>query len=104
MCSRVADLTLRDCLPAFLLAPPARLTACLPACSPHTHTHTQTHTHTHTHTQTHTHTHTQHDPLRYVSDMLAWVHQALASERELLASLFLAAALEARILCEKSVL
>jgi hypothetical protein len=36
--------------------------------------------------------------------MLAWVHQALASERELLASLFLAAALEARILCEKSVL
>ena len=29
-----------------------------------------------------------HDPLRYVGDMLAWVHQALASEREFLASLF----------------
>jgi conserved oligomeric Golgi complex subunit 6 len=24
-----------------------------------------------------------HDPLRYVGDMLAWVHQALAGEREL---------------------
>ena len=31
-----------------------------------------------------------HDPLRYIGDMLAWVHQALASERELLASLFIA--------------
>ncbi|CAL8463754.1 g3288 [Coccomyxa elongata] len=29
-----------------------------------------------------------HDPRRFVSDMLAWVHQALASERELLVSLF----------------
>jgi hypothetical protein len=28
-----------------------------------------------------------HDPHRYVTDMLAWVHQALASERELLAAL-----------------
>ncbi|KAK0556545.1 Golgi transport complex subunit 6 [Tilletia horrida] len=28
-----------------------------------------------------------HDPTRYVGDMLAWVHQALASERELLGSL-----------------
>jgi len=23
-----------------------------------------------------------HDPLRYVGDMLAWLHQAIASERE----------------------
>ena len=29
-----------------------------------------------------------HDPRRYVADMLAWVHQALASERELITSLF----------------
>lgn len=29
-----------------------------------------------------------HDPRRYLGDMLAWVHQALASERELLISLF----------------
>eukprot|EP00252_Welwitschia_mirabilis_P018487 TRINITY_DN4109_c0_g1_i1.p1 TRINITY_DN4109_c0_g1~~TRINITY_DN4109_c0_g1_i1.p1 ORF type:complete len:715 (-),score=139.77 TRINITY_DN4109_c0_g1_i1:315-2459(-) len=29
-----------------------------------------------------------HDPLRYVGDMLAWLHQALASERELIAALF----------------
>ncbi|KAL4421302.1 hypothetical protein ABPG75_010593 [Micractinium tetrahymenae] len=29
-----------------------------------------------------------HDPRRYVSDMLAWVHAALASEQELLVSLF----------------
>ncbi|TBU50315.1 oligomeric complex COG6 [Dichomitus squalens] len=29
-----------------------------------------------------------HDPLRYVGDMLAWVHQAIAAERELLESLF----------------
>ncbi|KDN53061.1 oligomeric complex COG6 [Tilletiaria anomala UBC 951] len=29
-----------------------------------------------------------HDPLRYVGDMLAWVHQALASEREFLSALF----------------
>jgi conserved oligomeric Golgi complex subunit 6 len=29
-----------------------------------------------------------HDPLRYVGDMLAWVHQAMAAERELLESLF----------------
>lgn len=29
-----------------------------------------------------------HDPLRYVGDMLAWVHQALASEREFLTALF----------------
>ena len=29
-----------------------------------------------------------HDPQRYVADMLAWVHQALASERELLVALF----------------
>ncbi|CAD6930556.1 unnamed protein product [Tilletia controversa] len=28
-----------------------------------------------------------HDPTRYIGDMLAWVHQALASERELLGSL-----------------
>ena len=32
-----------------------------------------------------------HDPQRYIADMLAWVHQALASERELLAALFSAA-------------
>ncbi|GBG66460.1 hypothetical protein CBR_g61503 [Chara braunii] len=29
-----------------------------------------------------------HDPLRYVGDMLGWLHQALASERELAAALF----------------
>lgn len=29
-----------------------------------------------------------HDPLRYIGDMLAWVHQAIAAERELLESLF----------------
>ncbi|CAI7820144.1 unnamed protein product, partial [Closterium sp. NIES-54] len=29
-----------------------------------------------------------HDPLRYVGDMLAWLHQALASEKELAAALF----------------
>ncbi|PWN52466.1 oligomeric complex COG6 [Violaceomyces palustris] len=29
-----------------------------------------------------------HDPIRYVGDMLAWVHQSLASEREFLTSLF----------------
>jgi len=29
-----------------------------------------------------------HDPLRYVGDMLAWIHQTLASEREMLQSLF----------------
>jgi conserved oligomeric Golgi complex subunit 6 len=29
-----------------------------------------------------------HDPVRYVSDMLAWLHQAVAGERELLGTLF----------------
>eukprot|EP00850_Spirogloea_muscicola_P013636 SM000093S24447 [mRNA] locus=s93:387657:397202:+ [translate_table: standard] len=29
-----------------------------------------------------------HDPLRYIGDMLAWLHQALASEKELAAALF----------------
>ena len=29
-----------------------------------------------------------HDPLRYVGDMLAWVHQALPSEREWCQTLF----------------
>lgn len=29
-----------------------------------------------------------HDPLRYVGDMLAWVHQALPSEREAAQTLF----------------
>ena len=29
-----------------------------------------------------------HDPIRYVGDMLAWVHQAMAGEREFLESLF----------------
>ena len=29
-----------------------------------------------------------HDPLRYVGDMLAWVHQAIAAEREFLEMLF----------------
>lgn len=29
-----------------------------------------------------------HDPRRYVGDMLAWLHQALASEHELMHSLF----------------
>lgn len=28
------------------------------------------------------------DPLRYIGDMLAWVHQACASEKEMLESLF----------------
>lgn len=29
-----------------------------------------------------------HDPLRYIGDMLAWIHQTLASEREFLTPLF----------------
>lgn len=29
-----------------------------------------------------------HDPLRYVGDMLAWVHQTIAGEREFLEGLF----------------
>ena len=29
-----------------------------------------------------------HDPLRYAGDMLAWVHQAIAAEREFLEGLF----------------
>jgi Conserved oligomeric complex COG6 len=29
-----------------------------------------------------------HDPIRYIGDMLAWVHQAAASEREILEGLF----------------
>ena len=29
-----------------------------------------------------------HNPRRYIGDMLAWVHQSLASERELLMALF----------------
>jgi conserved oligomeric Golgi complex subunit 6 len=29
-----------------------------------------------------------HDPMRYIGDMLAWVHQAIAAEREFLESLF----------------
>ena len=29
-----------------------------------------------------------HDPLRYLGDMLAWVHQAVASEREIVMGLF----------------
>ena len=29
-----------------------------------------------------------HDPIRYVGDMLAWVHQAIAAEREFLEALF----------------
>ena len=29
-----------------------------------------------------------HDPLRYVGDMLAWVHQCIAGEREFLEGLF----------------
>lgn len=33
-----------------------------------------------------------HDPLRYVGDMLAWVHQSIAGEREFLESLFQAKA------------
>ncbi|KAJ1479686.1 oligomeric complex COG6-domain-containing protein, partial [Baffinella frigidus] len=32
-----------------------------------------------------------HDPMRYVGDMLAWVHQSIASERELLSALLAAA-------------
>ncbi|TFK19198.1 COG6-domain-containing protein [Coprinopsis marcescibilis] len=30
-----------------------------------------------------------HDPMRYVGDMLAWVHQAIAAEREFLETLFM---------------
>lgn len=29
-----------------------------------------------------------HDPLRYIGDMLAWVHQSIAAEREFLEALF----------------
>ena len=29
-----------------------------------------------------------HDPLRYIGDILAWVHQSTASEKEMLESLF----------------
>jgi hypothetical protein len=29
-----------------------------------------------------------HDPLRYIGDMLAWIHQACASERDMLLALF----------------
>ena len=29
-----------------------------------------------------------HDPKRYINDMLAWVHQSLASEREFVVALF----------------
>lgn len=29
-----------------------------------------------------------HDSLRYIGDMLAWIHQACASEKEMLESLF----------------
>jgi conserved oligomeric Golgi complex subunit 6 len=29
-----------------------------------------------------------HDPMRYVGDMLAWVHQGIAAEQEVLQSLF----------------
>lgn len=29
-----------------------------------------------------------HDPIRYMGDMLAWIHQATASENEFLRSLF----------------
>jgi conserved oligomeric Golgi complex subunit 6 len=29
-----------------------------------------------------------HDPLRYLGDMLAWVHQALATEKEVVVGLF----------------
>ena len=29
-----------------------------------------------------------HDPIRYAGDMLAWVHQAIASEKEFLCTLF----------------
>lgn len=29
-----------------------------------------------------------HDPIRYIGDMLAWLHQAMAGEREFLESLF----------------
>lgn len=29
-----------------------------------------------------------HDPIRYIGDMLAWIHQAMAGEREFLESLF----------------
>eukprot|EP00177_Eucheuma_denticulatum_P008733 GFKZ01015868.1.p1 GENE.GFKZ01015868.1~~GFKZ01015868.1.p1 ORF type:complete len:661 (+),score=67.63 GFKZ01015868.1:119-2101(+) len=30
-----------------------------------------------------------HDPMRYTNDMLAWIHQALASEKELMSRLFM---------------
>ncbi|KAF6755603.1 oligomeric Golgi complex subunit 6, partial [Ephemerocybe angulata] len=29
-----------------------------------------------------------HDPIRYVGDMLAWVHQSIAAEREFLGAVF----------------
>lgn len=29
-----------------------------------------------------------HDPMRYIGDMLAWIHQTMAGEREFLESLF----------------
>jgi hypothetical protein len=29
-----------------------------------------------------------HDPLRYLGDMLAWIHQAIATEREIANGLF----------------
>eukprot|EP00122_Pirum_gemmata_P011706 Pgem_evm1s10848 len=29
-----------------------------------------------------------HEPFRYCSDMLAWIHQAIAAEQELLVTLF----------------
>lgn len=29
-----------------------------------------------------------HDPIRYVSDMFAWIHQAIASERDFLLTIF----------------
>ncbi|KAL7409891.1 oligomeric Golgi complex subunit 6 [Mrakia frigida] len=38
-----------------------------------------------------------HDPQRYVGDMLAWVHQATAGEREFLESLFGAKAVDGRM-------
>ncbi|KAJ2809422.1 Golgi transport complex subunit 6 [Coemansia guatemalensis] len=40
------------------------------------------------------------DPLRYVGDILAWVHQACASERELLESLLKETGFEARLVAE----
>ena len=82
--------------------------AALVAC--HTHFSTDMLTHTR---NTHTHTHTHdlqrfitaltrggpngmprpieihaHDSKRYINDMLAWVHQSLASEREFVVALF----------------